>query len=203
MARAIFPDERSRERALQFGRGLFFLSLAVVFVATIIGCIAVRVHLEERGVWPRDIPSLPPVVLLTLPLLAAASAVFEWAVRSWSRGGDLTRLRGMLGLGLLLTLGFLAIQAGAWSAWTSRTADVLSETEEARLAVSGFYLLTGLHAAHVAGGLIAVLWTLLAARNRHADTRLAPALRGCATYWHFLGVIWCVLLLFLWASVTV
>ena len=61
---------------------------------------------------------------------------------------------------------------------------------------SFFYLFTGLHAVHLAGGLIAWQWALSALRQTTADDPLAR-LGLCARYWHFLLVLWLTILLML------
>ena len=62
---------------------------------------------------------------------------------------------------------------------------------------SFFYLLSGVHLAHLAGGLV---WFALVLRRLrgHARTRTSAgrgALSLFATYWHFLGLLWVYVLL--------
>jgi cytochrome c oxidase subunit 3 len=63
-----------------------------------------------------------------------------------------------------------------------------------------FYMLTGLHAIHVMGGLLAAAWVLARAflpRKRPARARpddglrLGEGLALCARYWHVLLLLWC------------
>ena len=55
---------------------------------------------------------------------------------------------------------------------------------------SYFYMLTGVHAAHIVGGLVALGW-VCQRLLRGADAEVA--LRACASYWHYLFVLWLVL----------
>jgi cytochrome c oxidase subunit 3 len=63
---------------------------------------------------------------------------------------------------------------------------------------SFLYLLTGAHAIHLAGGLIALSYITLAAWRY----RLGPAKRTVvevtAIYWHFMDGLWIYILLLLW-----
>jgi cytochrome c oxidase subunit 3 len=53
-----------------------------------------------------------------------------------------------------------------------------------------YYLMTGLHAAHVIAGMILVAWVLALVRR----VPTTPAVELVALYWHFVDVIW----VFLW-----
>jgi cytochrome c oxidase subunit 3 len=56
-----------------------------------------------------------------------------------------------------------------------------------------FYLLTGFHGAHLAGGLVAMgllAWVLFSRGNR---TPPAQTLRVMSFYWHFVDAVWVVL----------
>ena len=56
-----------------------------------------------------------------------------------------------------------------------------------------FYVLTGLHAAHVIGGLVPlVVVTVNSAYGRYSSV-FSAGVRQIAIYWHFLGVVWLVL----------
>ncbi|WP_372759418.1 heme-copper oxidase subunit III [Litorivivens sp.] len=55
---------------------------------------------------------------------------------------------------------------------------------------SYFYMLTAVHALHVVGGLTALAWVT---QGLLTGTNATAALRTCATYWHYLFVLWLVL----------
>ena len=76
-------------------------------------------------------------------------------------------------------------QTVAWLDWSPQVADAIDPFPEARLALTGFYVLTGLHALHALGGLLSLGWVLTVVRpgDRHG---LWPH----ATYWHFLDIAW-------------
>ncbi len=56
---------------------------------------------------------------------------------------------------------------------------------------SFFYLFTGLHAAHLVGGLVALAVVLLGRSKRRELVDVV------AYYWHFLGVLWVALFIVL------
>jgi cytochrome c oxidase subunit 3 len=94
--------------------------------------------------------------------------------------------------GLLIGGGFgIAFVAGQLRAWDQLRA--AGDTIAINPSDSFFYLLTGLHGLHVLGGLIALgvtadrVWRAVAPDGARLSVQL------CATYWHFLLVVWLVL----------
>jgi len=131
------------------------------------------------------LPSLPLAALgggvLLLSSLALAAAVRR--ARSGASG-----FAARWAAGLLLALAFTALQTWMWTAvWTSGGRP---DTD----AYHGlFYLLTWFHAAHVACGLVALLWVQwAAARGRVTPARRSTA-ASAATFWHFVDAVWLVL----------
>ncbi|RPJ46772.1 MAG: heme-copper oxidase subunit III, partial [Candidatus Latescibacterota bacterium] len=61
-----------------------------------------------------------------------------------------------------------------------------------------FYMLTGLHAAHVIGGLGALALTAARAGQGRYTPESRAGVDACAVYWHFLDVVWIVLFAVLW-----
>ena len=132
----------------------------------------------------------PPVLWLNTALLAASSVSLE-AARRRLRGWDLPASeRWLLATGLLGLL-FVAGQYAGWRQLAARGVFLASNPHS-----SFFYVLTGVHAVHLLGGLA---W-FVAARRRLRRLAYAPGedgLRLFATYWHFLGALWAYLLVLL------
>lgn len=172
-----FASEGDRLRAGRFGIVLFLLSLAVLFLATMLALIIVRIELGRKDLWPSGLPA-PPWGLAVSTLVLAISSVTM----------HLGAIRTTFGLGLL----FLAVQAVCWLVWLGVVREHWTDSDQWRLALTGFYVMTGLHAVHVLGGLIAL--GLLIVR----PGAIRPAF--CAIYWHFLGAVWLVVyaLLLVW-----
>ncbi|HIA12694.1 MAG TPA: heme-copper oxidase subunit III [Flavobacteriales bacterium] len=62
---------------------------------------------------------------------------------------------------------------------------------------SFLYVLTGVHIAHLGGGLLAMLVVLINALRMKYNSEDSVGLEICATYWHFLDGLWVYLYLFL------
>jgi cytochrome c oxidase subunit 3 len=60
-------------------------------------------------------------------------------------------------------------------------------------AIAFFYLITGLHALHLAGGIVAWARTTAKAWGGCDMAEISQSVELCTVYWHFLLVVWLVL----------
>jgi cytochrome c oxidase subunit 3 len=133
-------------------------------------------------------------------LLVVASISLELARRS-IRQPDHGHSRELLLLAGLSSFGFLVGQVAFWNFLTSR--GFFADSNPAN---AFFFLLTGLHGLHVVGGLVAwIAATVRLSRERRQPTEKGLALTKlsielCATYWHFLLVVWMLLFALLSSS---
>jgi cytochrome c oxidase subunit 3 len=136
-------------------------------------------------------PVAPPAVLwLNSAALLASSATLEQArrrLRGWDAPGARARFAATGALGTL----FVAGQYAAWQALRAQGVYLASNPHS-----SFFYVLTGLHALHLLGGLAWYARVGLALR-RPVEPPGPDALRLFAVYWHFLGALWVYLVLLL------
>lgn len=167
------------------GMALFLVSLTMLFAACIAGYLVVRFRAES---WPPPgSPALPFTIWTSTALVLGVSVAVQRALGA-VRSGALPALQRRLGLAMLLALLFLASQAWTWL----RVVGAPSFREH--LWGFGFLMLTGLHGAHVLGGLVAlgvVLW--LARRGAYGPATHA-GVRNTVIYWHYLAGVWLVLL---------
>lgn len=167
------------------GMRLFLGSLAVLFVASILGYVLTRSRAET---WPPPgVPDLPSGLWFSTAVIVACSGTIHLALRA-VRMGERTAcsrwLAATLGLGLL----FLGAQAVNWFGLAAA-----EFTPKTNLYAFLFYMLTGLHAAHVVGGLVPLgIVTGKSLAGRYGSG-WHPGVTYMAMYWHFLDVVWLVL----------
>ena len=173
-------DEARRHALHQLGVWMFLGTVTMLFGAF------TSAYLVRRGGLDWQMVRLPSVLWVTTAVLAASSGTFELARRAARLGRVAEARLGMVAT-LLLGLGFLGGQLSAWQSLAG--AGVLVQTHPHG---AFFYTLTGVHALHLAAGLV----LLVAALTRL--WRLAPDGVVCwavtastaATFWHFLGGVW-------------
>jgi cytochrome c oxidase subunit III len=104
------------------------------------------------------------------------------------------RSRRLLGIASLLAVVFLAIKA---IEWRGEIAASLVPSGNTFLAM--YFTLTGIHALHVVGGLVANIWAIAGAR-RVGDAMTLGRIRALALYWAFVDVVWVVIFVLLYLS---
>jgi cytochrome c oxidase subunit 3 len=187
-----FADEQSSFIAGRFGMALFLISLAVLFAATVAGLVVIRVQLTQKGLWPDDLPGLPATLWIGTLVILLSGGTMQWALAA-ARRDQQRFLRLAINMTTALGVAFLVIQAGSWLWWSNAVSARWMESEAFRLALTGFYVLSGLHALHVVGGIAALVTTgVRAARGRYTSGNHA-GVRYCAMYWHFLDAVWFIL----------
>ena len=129
----------------------------------------------------------PRVLWINTVLLALGSVAMQWARVATNRN-DTGRARFAWLLGGAFAVAFLVGQYLAW-----RQLQAAGYYAAANPANASFYLLTGVHAVHLGGGLVA--WIRTATRMARGagldDVRLGIEL--CTVYWHYLLLVWLVL----------
>jgi len=141
-------------------------------------------------------PPLPGVLWLNTIILVFSSIALHIAVLA-ARKDQTATLRLALVTGGLTALVFLAGQVTAW-----RELSASGYMLAGNPATSFFYLLTGMHGLHIAGGLVALARTGIKAWRGAPKERLRQSVELCAMYWHFLLFVWLALLVLLagWAN---
>ncbi|HYF67012.1 MAG TPA: cytochrome c oxidase subunit 3 [Ohtaekwangia sp.] len=110
-----------------------------------------------------------------------------------ARKDNLEQLRLLLGVTTLFGIAFLIGQYFSFSELI-----FLKQYFTGGSASHSFiYVLTGAHGAHVIGGVIYLLIVLVMAWKNQLHSKNMTALEMCSTYWHFLGILWLYLFVFL------
>ena len=158
-----------------------------VFMAVVTALFSLLLLAYAMRMREPDWMPVPHPVLLwwNTGALALASVAMEIARRTHAR-----RTIWLLVGGALAAL----FVFGQWTVWQQLSAN--GEGVTANPSNSFLYVFTGLHAAHVIGGLIVLAVTTARLRSQVERARQAVAL--CATYWHFLLAVWLVLLAATW-----
>jgi cytochrome c oxidase subunit 3 len=160
-----------------------FLVVASALFVLFISAYSMRMSVVD---W-RALP-VPRLLWLNTGVLALSSVALQWSYVAARRDDAEGVMIGLLAGGASAVI-FLAGQLLAWQQLNAAGYFVASNP-----ANSFFYLLTAVHGLHLTGGLVALGRTSVKVWRgaEIADTRLSVEL--CAIYWHFLLLVWLVLL---------
>lgn len=167
---------------------LFFLLAAISSLfALFVSAYVMRMDPSHGGDWIST--PKPGILWLNTGLLLLSSVAMQWA-KGISRHENPAGLKIALLMVGIFTLLFLGGQYLAW--------DQLHDSSYFQLrnpALGFFYLLTGVHAVHILGGLY--VWGRLTGRawrlKETTPANLKLSVELCTIYWHFLLLVWLVL----------
>ena len=144
--------------------------------------------------------AIPPLMWASTAVILLSSATFELARKSLKRE-DAGNYRLWLWASLALGALFLAFQLLAWRQLVAQGIYLATNPHS-----SFFYVLTGLHGLHLAGGIAGLGYLIARARREAAGGGREAGAVGAARadavgiYWHFMDGLWLYLfgLLFFW-----
>ena len=191
---ALSPRYNPRQIAT-VGLWLFLASLAMLFAASMLGYILIRLSarhgVEGRQSVPLGTLHLPPELWASTALVIGVSVALWRAVAAVKREHQ-RPFRTWLTLSLLLAAGFIAVQTPAMM-------QLISEHKSLRQTPGGtalyglIFFLVLLHALHVVGGIIVLVRVVaLGLANRYDHEHFSPV-KHATMYWHFLDVVWLVM----------
>lgn len=127
---------------------------------------------------------LPPLLWVNTGILLASSVSLEWARRRLRRGDYEGGRRGVV-LTAVLGAAFVGGQVVAWRQLAAAGIFLATNPHS-----SFFYLLTGVHAVHLLGGLVALAYAMLKTLGAGNVLGAYRALGSAGVYWHYLDALW-------------
>ena len=176
-----YPGDASERLVKRLALKVFLAVVAVLFILLIVA-YAGRMGYSD---W-RPVPQLSLLWVNTVALLLASLA-FE-LTRYALAHHRLQTMRVSLLAGGALTMVFLFGQMLAWRQLTT-----MSYFDITIPAIGFFYILTGLHALHMVGGLFVWGITVPKVWNNFDPIKVKQTVDLCATYWNFLLLVWVVM----------
>jgi cytochrome c oxidase subunit 1 len=171
------PERPAGPHIAVFGIWIALASIFMLFMA-FVSAYVVRQGLGNG--W-RGVP-VPSLLWATTAILLASSLVLERGRRVLRQNGAARGwLVTTLGLGIVFVIG----QVMAW-----RQLSVQGNGMGTTPFTSFFYLLTGAHALHLAGGIVGLAIAAAWPTKRWPRTPPEVVTRVAAIYWHFMGILW-------------
>ena len=133
---------------------------------------------------------MPKIFFLSTVLILASSGTIYLAYRAM-KNRQTVNYRTLVSVTALLGLAFVVTQYfGFKELWAQRI------TFKESVAGSFFYIITGVHALHVIGGVIALLVIFTRAFNSKTKYYSTTPVEIAGAYWHFVDILWLYLFAF-------
>jgi cytochrome c oxidase subunit III len=182
------PEPR-RPNTRKYSTAIAVAMLSIVMFFMVLTAAFLVLRTEHLHNWAKL--RLPGILWVNTAVLLLSSLTLEIARRRLNMD-DKTAFRRMWALTTCLGLLFVAGQAVAW-----RQLAVEGAYQTSPLASGFFYVFTVLHAAHLLGGVCALLYVGLRKFDARRVTR-PVAVEVASYYWHFMDGLWLFLLALLY-----
>ncbi len=134
--------------------------------------------------------NVPQVFWASTAAMLLSSATLQMALRSFKQR-EMSKYRLLMGMTLLLGIAFVVLQwLGFQDLWLQKI------TFKGAGAGQFLYVIFGLHALHVLGGIIALIIMFIKAFVGKTKLYSSVPVEVMATYWHFVDLLWIYLLVF-------
>lgn len=170
----------------KFALWLFITTVIMLFAAWTSAYIVKR---ADTG-WAEVI--MPWHFWVNTAIIAVSSITMVLASQA-ARRDNLEQLKVLISITAVLGAAFLAGQVLAYSELVALNQYFTG----GNVSHSFIYVLTGAHGVHVISGVIFLFVVLSSAFRYKVHSKSMDQIQMCATYWHFLGILWLYLFVFL------
>lgn len=200
-------NKKAKRTLLWFG----MISILMLFA----GLTSAYMVRQGEGKWVQF--DLPQLFILSTVIIIMSSISMQWAVISIKKN-NLSGLKIATLITFILGIGFVISQYLAWKDLISQgiyfvgtVKDIKSDftyvpagnetvaqaANIGNVAASFLYVITGLHVAHLLGGILALFVVLIKSLTGKYSATDYNGVVVCSIYWHFLDALWIYLFFFL------
>lgn len=140
-----------------------------------------------------DFFTVPYQFWVSTAIVIVSSISMQLAFRAAAKD-DVYKVPSLLTITLLLGIAFSVSQVLGWRHLTSEGHYFAGSN----VSYSFLYVISGAHLAHILGGLILLIVGVVKASRLEIHKKNLGFIQICKTYWHFLGIVWIFLILFLY-----
>ena len=171
--------------AKKFALWLFIVSICMLFA----GLTSAYIVKKSDGRWLQF--DMPDMFLYSTVVLVLSSVAMHWTYLK-AKDNSLKAVKIGITATAAIAIAFFYMQYLSWVKLVSQDVFLVGNPSG-----SFVYIFSGLHLAHLIGGLVFLLVIFLDTMNYKVHSKSMLAIEMCTTYWHFLGGLWIYLYLFL------
>lgn len=185
---SVHKDNKGLINSGKFTLWMFLVSIIMIF-ASLTSAYIVR---RAEGNWLEF--ELPNLFIWSTIAIIVSSVTMHLSYLSIKKD-NLSASKVLLTSTVVLGVGFLISQWYAWGQLVDMK--VFFGGSSANAAGSFMYVITGVHAFHIISGIVYLLIIFGKTLGNKISSKNAVVMETCATYWHFLGILWIYLYIFL------
>jgi cytochrome c oxidase subunit I+III len=166
-----------------------FLSSEIVLFGSFLGAYIFMRAADPTWPSPASIHDIPLGTLNTI-VLVSSGLTMVMAIDS-IRNGDQKRLLTWLAATFVLGSVFMGIKFSEWSNLTTNGFVLTSSNPTIAVAASAYYVIVGLHGAHVVAGLLVMVYLMKKTMGGRYSKEHHEAIENFGLYWAFVDIVWC------------
>ncbi len=152
-------------------------------------------YIVRRGEGEWVVFNLPTMFMLNTGVIVLSSIFMQWAYLS-AKKDELNKTKAGLTAALALGILFIIMQYWGWNQMVYNSIYF----GFANPSGSFVYAITGVHVLHVIIGIFYLLTILIQTFRFKVHKKSIRGIAMCNTYWHFVGILWIYLYLFLFLN---
>jgi cytochrome c oxidase subunit 3 len=173
---------------------LFMLASSMLFAAMVSAFIVHRPDAEGRGAWTAF--DLPIFFLYSTVIVVLSSVTAFYAYKS-AKNDELSQNKTWLLVTTVLGILFCGSQYLGWDQMVRLELTFVNARPE-DISASYVWVITVLHFIHILGGIGLLIATWIQAIRLNVHKKSMTLMSITHTYWHFVGLLWIFLYLFLY-----
>ena len=194
MKTAKYKDPKPAVVPAKLNLWLFMLASSMLFAAMVSAFIVHRPDAEGRGAWTAF--DLPIFFLYSTVIVVLSSVTAFYAYKS-AKNDELSQNKTWLLVTTVLGILFCGSQYLGWDQMVRLELTFVNARPE-DISASYVWVITVLHFIHILGGIGLLIATWIQAIRLNVHKKSMTLMSITHTYWHFVGLLWIFLYLFLY-----
>ena len=186
--------ENYRIEPMRFNLVLKMIASSMLFAGLVSAYIVHKPDALAKNTWTQF--DLPSQFLVSTILVLLSSVAMVMALRA-AKQDELGRNSMFLGATLILGLLFCVFQILGWLDLINRGLPFVNARSE-DISASYVWAITFVHALHAVGGIVLVSVAFVKSLRYEIHKKQLTLMKVAHTYWHFVGLLWIYLYLFLY-----
>ena len=184
-----YEFDTKRVNPKMFAMWLLIVAIVMLFA----GLTSAYIVRMGEGNWYKF--DLPIQFLYSTIVIIGSSFTMWWAYRS-AKNDEINQVKIGLITTFILALGFCYLQFLGWKSMNAMDLFFADDIHGDKVSASFIYALSGLHLAHMLGGVLFLFIQIVRAFRHRIHKKNLLSTNMCNNYWHFVGILWVYLFLF-------